>query len=274
MLSNFFKRFRPVKRDPEIPAPLQVSNPASPASPKEESFFDVVKDFDLPTPPPPPAAPPTKKVDVFQLPEEIRVTAKMRCLPAVMTNPPKAWTVSVTRREKDSFWISRVETEKDPVPVKVGEMVTLVTFNDTHQNTYECKVLKIATGTPEQILVAAPAETKQEESRASSIGRRKHFRLEIRLPVDLKYDGVTIECHSRDLSLGGLALDLPRTLPEGIMVDLTVRSWNFPLKTPVKIIRCFELDGEYIAAVAFPPDMTIMARELVSHFLAENQRGR
>jgi c-di-GMP-binding flagellar brake protein YcgR len=272
MLSNFFKKFRPTKREPEIP-PVSTA-PASSPTAKDESFFDVVKDFDLPAPPTPPPVTPEKKPDVFQLPDEIKVTAKMRCLPAVMTNPPKAWTVSVTRREKDSFWIARVETEKDPLPVKVGEMVTLVTFNDTHQSTYECKVLKMTTGTPEQFLVAAPAEVKQEESRASSIGRRKHFRLEIRLPVDLKHEGVTIECHSRDLSLGGLALDLPRTLPEGIMVDLTVRSWNFPLKTPVKIIRCFELDGEYIAAVAFTPEMTIMARELVSHFLAENQRGR
>lgn len=294
MLDRLFRRFLPSK-DPKpkqesaLPAGWEaVGEKPAPSKAPQTNFELPSVDVPLPPPPPMPTPPPASgglasfvkgaaKQPVVDnpggtIPAELRVTSKLRFLPANMPDRPKAWTVGVIRRDKDSFWIQRAPGENDPLPAKPGEMATLVMFNDQHHNTYECKILKVVAGNPEQVQMAPPSEVRQEESRSSGIGNRKHFRLEIRLPVDLKFDGQSLLAYTRDISLGGIAIDLTRAVPEGTLANIEVRTWNFPLKTTVKVVRCFEVDGAYIAALAFPPDMSTIARDLVSHFLSEHRR--
>ena len=210
------------------------------------------------------------------LPEELKCGTAMRALPENLPTPPRAWNVTVARIELDSFWVQRQPSEPIPLPVSKGEILTLVTFDDHHQNTYECPILKIKPGTPEQVQVGPPLKMQQEQSKLSGVGSRKHYRVSCRLPAEIRTSTTTspISCHTRDISLGGIAVDLSRTLEEDLDIELRVLSWNFPLTVQARVVRCFELDGAHVAALAFPPNLSPISKDLIGHFIVEHQRGR
>lgn len=210
------------------------------------------------------------------LPEELKIGTTMRALPEHLPTPPRAWNVVLQKTELDSFWVQRVPTEAEPVPCAKGETLTLVTFDENHQRTYECVILKIKPGAPEQIQLAPPGKVQEEQSKASGMGSRRHYRVAVRLPAEVRISQHTspISCHTRDVSLGGIAIDLSRNIDEGLELDLRIMSWNFPLQCKVRVVRCYEEDGVHVAALGFLPDLSPIAKDLIGHFIVEHQRGR
>ena len=126
-----------------------------------------------------------------------------------------------------------------------------------------------------------PLKTSQEKSKLDSLGGRQHFRIVTQLPVEVKFTGTQakgaapISGHTRDISRGGLALLLPRSFEQGREFEVRVLSWSFPLQVKVKVLRCEEeSSGRFAVAVAFPEDMGSITRDLIGHFISENNRGR
>ena len=209
------------------------------------------------------------------LPDELKVGVSMRALPEQLPIPPRAWNVVVQRVELESFWVQRIPSESDPLPVAKGETLTLVTFDEHHQRTYECPILKIKSGNPEQLQLAPPAKFQKETSKIAGSSARKHYRAEVRIPAEVRISQHTapISCHTRDISLGGISIEANRTLEEGLELELRIMSWSFPLNCRVKVVRSFEMDGVHVMALGFPPDLSTISKDLVGNFIVEHQRG-
>lgn len=206
---------------------------------------------------------------------------QLRAIPERQPATPRGWNVKILKTDSEGIWLSRIPGEEDPLPVSPREVLTLVIFDDRKQVSYDCPVIRIKSGNPEQVVVGRPLKSTQEKSKLDSIGARQHYRIETQLPVEVKVAGGTaknitpLSGHTRDISRGGLCLVLPRGFDQGRELDVRVLSWNFPLQVRAKVVRCDEeAGGRYVVAVAFPEDLGAITRDLVGHFIMENQRGR
>ncbi len=229
--------------------------------------------------PPPPTSPPSRSQE--EAPEPLQPGMTMRAIPEKQPSTPRGWNVKVLKTDAEGIWVARVPGENDPLPVAPKEVLSLVMFDERRQVSYDCPVIRVKAGNPEQVLVGRPLNSKAEKSKLDSLGGRQHFRIELQLPVEVKIPGLAgksippLSGHTRDVSKGGLALTLTRGFDMGRELEVRVLSWNFPLQIKARVVRCDEeANGRFIVAVAFPEEMSAITRDLVAHFIMENQRGR
>lgn len=206
---------------------------------------------------------------------------QMRAIPEKQPSTPRGWNVKILKVDGEGIWIARIPGEDDPLPVSAKEVLTLVIFDERQQLSFDCPVLRIKAGSPEQVLVGQPLKSLQEKSKLDSVGGRQHFRIITSLPIEVKIPGLAgrsippLAGHTRDISKGGLAIVVNRNFDIGRELEIRVLSWNFPLQVKAKVLRCDEEpSGMFLVAVAFPDDMSPITRDLVGHFIMENQRGR
>lgn len=214
-------------------------------------------------------------------PEPLQPGMTMRAIPEKQPATPRGWNVKVVKTDAEGIWVARVPGENDPLPVSPKEVLSLVMFDERRQVTYDCPVIRVKPGNPEQVLVGRPLKSMAEKSKLDSLGGRQHFRIELALPVEVKIPGMAgksippMSGHTRDISKGGLALTLTRGFDMGRELEVRVLSWNFPLQIKARVVRCDEENnGRFTVAVAFPDEMSAITRDLVAHFIMENQRGR
>lgn len=229
--------------------------------------------------PTPASAPPPPPPD--GTPDLLVPGATMRAIPEKQPATPRGWNVKVVKTDAEGIWVARVPGEADPLPVSAKEVLSLVIFDERKQVSYDCPIIRIKAGNPEQILVGRPLKSLSEKSKLDSLGGRQHFRIETQLPVEVKIPGLAgkgippLSGHTRDISKGGMALMLARRFDAGRELDVRVLSWNFPLQIRAKVVRCDEeANGRFSVAIAFPEDMSSITRDLVGHFIMENQRGK
>lgn len=272
---------------PELPT-------APPSSDDSMSLMDTpsepVKTPPLATPsvptPPPKAVQPAQAAPTFartpeEAPEALQSGMIMRAIPEKQPSTPRGWNVKVLKTDAEGIWVARVPGENDPLPVSPKEVLLLVMFDERRQVSYDCPVIRVKAGNPEQVLVGRPLKSMAEKSKLDSLGGRQHFRIELQLPVEVKIPGLAgksippLSGHTRDVSKGGLALTLARGFDMGRELEVRVLSWNFPLQIKARVVRSDEeANGRFMVAVAFPEDMSAITRDLVAHFIMENQRGR
>lgn len=255
----------PVKTPP-------LATPTPPSAPRSQA-----------APPPPPTTPPAAASWRPQedVPEPLQPGMTMRAIPEKQPSTPRGWNVKVLKTDAEGIWVARIPGENDPLPVSPKEVLSLVMFDERRQVSYDCPVIRVKAGNPEQVLVGRPLKSMAEKSKLDSLGGRQHFRIELQLPVEVKIPGLAgksippMSGHTRDVSKGGLALTLARGFDMGRELEVRVLSWNFPLQIKARVVRCDEeANGRFIVAVAFPEEMSAITRDLVAHFIMENQRGR
>lgn len=242
-----------------------------------------------PPPPPPPARPvsaaapppPAAAGRSEEVPEPLQPGMTMRAIPEKQPATPRGWNVKVVKTDAEGIWVARVPGENDPLPVSPKEVLSLVMFDERRQVSYDCPVIRVKPGNPEQVLVGRPLKSMAEKSKLDSLGGRQHFRIELALPVEVKIPGLAgksippMSGHTRDISKGGMALALTRGFDMGRELEVRVLSWNFPLQIKARVVRCDEeANGRFLVAIAFPDEMSAITRDLVAHFIMENQRGR
>jgi len=252
-----------------VPTPPPTSSPSARDSGKVAPIRDSGKQI-------PPAPPSTGDSN-----ELLSPGAKLRAIPEKQPATPRGWIVVVLKTENEGIWIARIPGEDDPLPVAAKEVLSLVYFDERKQTSFDCPIIKVKAGNPEQVLVGRPLKLQQEKSKLDSIGSRQHFRIETQLPVEVKIPGMAgkgippISGHTRDISRGGLALLLPRSFEGGRELEIRVLSWNFPLQIKARVVWSDEEhNGRNVVAVAFPEDLSPITRDLINHFIMENQRGR
>lgn len=280
------------------PTPPPVLPTAPPSSDDWMSLMDTpaepVKTPPLATPTPPPvaptpppkASPPPQGIPAYtrapeEAPEALQPGMIMRAIPEKQPSTPRGWNVKVLKTDAEGIWVARIPGEADPLPVSPKEVLSLVMFDERRQVSYDCPVIRVKAGNPEQVLVGRPLKSMAEKSKLDSLGGRQHFRIELQLPVEVKIPGLAgksippMSGHTRDVSKGGVALTLTRGFDMGRELEVRVLSWNFPLQIKARVVRCDEeANGRFMVAVAFPEDMSAITRDLVAHFIMENQRGR
>ena len=275
------------------PMPPSAEIPVAPPSSGDDEWASMMEAPEEPARPPvsvpsprdsgriptPPASPATHLGD--GTPDLLVPGATMRAIPEKQPATPRGWNVKVVKTDAEGIWVARVAGELEPLPVAAKEVLALVIFDERKQVSYDCPIIRIKAGNPELILVGRPLNSKQEKSKLDSLGGRQHFRIETQLPVEVKLPGLAgkgippLSGHTRDISKGGMALMLARRFDLGRELDVRVLSWNFPLQIRAKVVRCEEeANGRFSVAVAFPDDMSSITRDLVGHFIMENQRGR
>lgn len=278
MFGFLFKKGR--KRPTEVPADafrVDLNDAVPAAPPREHDSSERHPRHASPSEMDPPMANPSA---LTQVPSALKVGLEMRAVPEKHPGTPKAWNIRITKIDQEGIWLMRTADETTPLPVQPREILSLVVFDEAKQLTFDCPVIRIKPGRPEAILVAAPTKTLSENSKLASVGSRKHYRITFRIPCEVRLPGhpltaPPIRCHTRDISQGGLALDTTRNFQEGSEVDVRILSLSFPLQLRCKVVRCFEIEpGEQVVALAYPENMSSITKELISHFILENQRGR
>lgn len=268
LLNKIFNRDRGEGR-PEKKAP----EPAL-----EESGEREVAAAPTPAKTPPPSKPaPAAKGRNLDIPNRLEEGLGMKAVPENLKGKPKAWDVEITRLDHEGIWVMRTRSDEEPIPAEKGKLLSLVLIEDGKTITYDCPVLRIETGVKEEILVAPPIKTLQEESQLRNIGARKHLRISFRLPAEIRKVhgtelGAPASAHTRDISMSGLALESTANFQKGEEIEIRILSWNFPLNVRASVIRVAIEDGKNTVAVTFPPDLSTISSDLISQFILENQR--
>lgn len=215
----------------------------------------------------------------LDIPTRFQVDLELKAIPEQQPGKPRAWNVKIVRIDGEGIWIRRTDLDDDPLLAKGGETLSLVLFDNRKRLTYDCPVIRVASGKVEEILVAPPTKTVQDESQIRTTGGRKHFRISFRLPAEVRQVerddlGPPVSCHTRDISMSGLAVDSPQPFDPGTEIEIRVLSWNFPLKVRAFIVRS-QLSGDTnVTAVSFPPDLSTISQDLIAQFILENQKNQ
>lgn len=227
--------------------------------------------------------PAVETVRNMDIPNRLVVGLEMRAVPERQPGTPRAWNVRINKLDMEGIWLSRLVADEDPLPVAPRETLSLVVFDDRKQLMYDCPVVRIVpgkNGAPETVVVAPPVKAVQEESRLTAQGGRKHYRISFRLPAEVRAVrgselGPAMSCHTRDISMGGLAVEANKPFEAAPMVEIRILSWNFPLNVRARVVRTFELNpGLHVIAMEFPENLSSISRDLISQFILENQKGR
>lgn len=213
----------------------------------------------------------------LDIPNRFEEGLTLKAVPENLKGKPRAWDVEVTRLDGDGIWVMRTKSDEEAIPAEKGKLLSLVLIEDNKTITYDCPVLRIEAGIKEEILVAPPVKTMQEESQIRSIGARKHLRISFRLPAEIrKVHGLELgppaSAHTRDISMSGLALECAANFQKGDEIEIRILSWNFPLNVRAVVARTATSDGKSTVAVTFPPDLSTISSDLISQFILENQR--
>ncbi len=273
LLNKIFNRDRgegrSEKKAPELPPEEDGSDEAviAPSQPKPASSSKSTSAK---------AAPPSKARNL-DIPNRLEEGLGMKAVPENLKGKPKAWDVEITRLDGEGIWVMRTRSDEEPIPAEKGKLLSLVLIEDGKTITYDCPVLRIEPGAKEEILVAPPIKTLQEESQMRNIGARKHLRISFRLPAEIRKVhgtelGAPASAHTRDISMSGLALESSANFQKGEEIEIRILSWNFPLNVRASVIRVAMEDGKNTVAVTFPPDLSTISSDLISQFILENQR--
>ncbi len=213
----------------------------------------------------------------LDIPNRLDVGMALKAVPENLKGKPRAWDVEITRLDLEGIWVMRTQSDVDPIPAERGKLLSLVLMEEIKTTTYDCPVIRIEQGIKEEILVAPPTKTLQEESQIRNMGARKHLRISFRLPAEIRRVkgtelGPPISSHTKDISMSGLALEGMTEFDKGEEVDIRILSWNFPLQVRGFVIRCYPDEGKNTVAVTFPPDLSTISSDLISQFIVENQR--
>lgn len=219
-------------------------------------------------------APVQRNVDI---PNRLEVGLEMKAVPENLMGKPKAWDVEIIRLDLEGIWVMRSKSDEEPLPAEKGKLLSLVLLEEKKTITYDCPVLRVEPGRMEEILVAPPVKTLQEESQMRNVGARKHLRISFRLPAEIrKVQGTELgppaSAHTRDISMSGLALESATHFEKGEEIEIRILSWNFPLNVRGFVVRCAPVEGKNTVAVTFPPDLSTISSDLISQFILENQR--
>lgn len=215
----------------------------------------------------------------LDIPNRITEGLELKAVPENLPGKPRAWNVSVLSLDLEGIWVSRLDADDEPLQVKAGESLALVLFDDRKRLTYDCPILRVDhQGLKEKILVGPPTKTLQEESQVRNLGGRKHLRITFRLPAEIRVvEGVDlgppVSCHTKDISMSGLAVEASQEFQSGQEIEIRILSWNFPLKVRAFIVRCALEEEKYVIAVSFPPDLSTISQDLIGQFILENQRS-
>lgn len=215
----------------------------------------------------------------LDIPNRLEEGLAMKAVPENLKGKPKAWDVEIIRLDQDGIWVMRTRSDEEPIPAEKGKLLSLVLIEEGKTITYDCPVLRIdpGGGGKEEILVAPPIKTLQEESQMRNIGARKHLRISFRLPAEIRKVhgtelGAPASAHTRDISMSGLALESTANFQKGEEIEIRILSWNFPLNVRAYVVRVATADGKNTVAVTFPPDLSTISSDLISQFILENQR--
>lgn len=213
----------------------------------------------------------------LDIPNRLDVGMSLKAVPENLQGKPRAWDVEIIRLDLEGIWVMRTQTTDEPIPAEKGKLLSLVLMENDKTITYDCPVIRIEAGIKEEVLVAPPVKTLQEESQLRNLGARKHLRISFRLPAEIRRVqgtdlGPPISAHTKDISMSGLALESTTEFDKGEEIDIRVLSWNFPLQVRAFVVRCFPSDGKNTVAVTFPPDLSTISSDLISQFILENQR--
>ncbi len=215
----------------------------------------------------------------LDIPNRINPGLELKAVPEVLPGKPRAWNVVVDAIDMQGIWVSRVELDDDPLPAQPGQTLSLVLFDNRKRLTYDCPVLKVEPGSKEKVLVGPPTKIVQAESQVRNLGGRKHLRISFRLPAEIrKLEGTDlgppISCHTKDISMSGLAVVSQTPFKQNDEIEIRILSWNFPLKIRAFVVRShIKETGENVVAVSFPPDMSTISQDLIGQFILENQRA-
>lgn len=213
----------------------------------------------------------------LDIPNRLEVGLPLKAVPENLRGKPRAWDVEIMKLDLEGIWIMRTQADDEPIPAEKGKLVSLVLMENDKTITYDCPVIRIEQGPREEILVAPPVKTLQEESQLRNMGARKHLRISFRLPAEIRKVqgtdlGPPVSAHTKDISMSGLALESAANFDKGEEIDIRILSWNFPLQVRAFVVRCFPADGKNTVAVTFPPDLSTVSSDLISQFILENQR--
>lgn len=201
----------------------------------------------------------------------------LKAVPENLQGKPRAWDVEIIRLDLEGIWVMRTQTTDEAIPAEKGKLLSLVLMENDKTITYDCPVIRIEAGVKEEILVAPPIKTLQEENQLRNLGARKHLRISFRLPAEIRRVqgtdmGPPVSAHTKDISMSGLALESSTEFDKGEEIDVRILSWNFPLQVRAFVVRCYPADGKNTVAVTFPPDLSTISSDLISQFILENQR--
>ena len=110
--------------------------------------------------------------------------------------------------------------------------------------------------------------------------QRRHPRFEVRIGAEVQTADKEVTCTTKNLSLGGVALDLDRPIAQGgfalvtlfVVVDDIEDLATRPLELPGSVVWCRQVDPEhYEAGIRFEP-LAEDARRYLEQLLAL-QRG-
>ncbi|HIB65053.1 MAG TPA: PilZ domain-containing protein [Phycisphaerales bacterium] len=213
----------------------------------------------------------------LDIPNRLDVGMALKAVPENLKGKPRAWDVEIVKLDLEGIWVMRTQSDDEPVPAEKGKLLSLVLMENDKTITYDCPVIRIEQGVKEEILVAPPVKTLQEESQLRNMGARKHLRISFRLPAEIRRVqgsdlGPPVSAHTKDISMSGLALESATHFDKGEEIDIRILSWNFPLQVRAFVVRCFPQDGKNTVAVTFPPDLSTVSSDLISQFILENQR--
>jgi c-di-GMP-binding flagellar brake protein YcgR len=243
-------------RDSDRPELSDV--PAEAARPRDESMIQA-KDRNL------------------DIPNRLEVGMLLKAVPENLKGKPRAWDVEITKLDMEGIWVMRTLSDTEPIPAEKGKLLSLVLMEASKTITYDCPVIRIEQHVKEEVLVAPPVKTLQEESQLRNMGARKHLRISFRLPAEIRRVqgtdlGPPLSAHTKDISMSGLALESITEFDKGEEIDIRILSWNFPLQVRAFVVRCFPDEGKNTVAVTFPPDLSTISGDLISQFILENQR--
>ncbi len=111
--------------------------------------------------------------------------------------------------------------------------------------------------------------------------RRAHPRLPIRIGAEIQLPSMELTCATKNLSLGGVGMELDRAVPEGalaivtlyLVVDDVEDAEGEPLELPARVVWCRATGPEaYEAGFQFE-EPTAAQRQRLAEFLAIQEQG-
>ena len=180
----------------------------------------------------------------------------------------------VASLENDGAWLELLDTHQRFPP---DEEVYLAEFRDRYVLTHRSRILQRK---GDQVWVDCPSMSERADSRLAQFTGRQDYRVEANLSVMILLKGPEFEKvmpregQLSDLSRGGMGLVVPvkDIYAKGQRVEVQVVSWTYPVSVETTVSRVW-MDGDIKRlALAFPEDMTVEQRELVSSFIIHVQR--
>lgn len=164
----------------------------------------------------------------------------------------------------------------DGVEFPPDEELLLIEFRDQYVVTHRTRVTMRQ---DDNILVAAPSLSEQEESQLAPSTGRHDYRVKVNVPIQIRQrkeePGTLLNLGQlSDLSRGGMSFTANEmvTYTEGEELNLQVVSWEYPVNIDAVVSRVKTHEERQLVAVRFEENMSVRQREMVSAFIIQVQR--